>query len=303
MRASIERMLEGAIDYAGLFPPAKQSMEVAVSDYLRFVEGPESWIVSRFVCTASRLAEFEQVVSRMQPVPTIPLTVVGTSGHDLDTFESTLETDAQAMTKFEEMLGDRCPIEAFEIRTPSAADLATVIEDLSGFDEIDGFVEVPLDEHLEESLAQIAESEWLGAKARVGGLTPEAFPSAPVLATFLQLCLHLDVHFKLTAGLHHPLHHFDKAIGTPMHGFLNVFAATALAMEHDLARADIERVLNEESAAEFKFTADSLEWREHRASLECLQDMRGLFVGYGSCSVDDPLNGLAKHGFVGAMAR
>lgn len=303
MRASIERMLDGAIDYAGLFPPAKQSMEVAVRDYLRFVDGPEAWIVSRFVCSASRLAEFEQVVSRLQPAPSIPMTVVGTGGPDLDAFESALEADAGAMTKFEEMLGDACPIEAFEIRTPSAEDLPTVIEDLGGFDEIDVFVEVPLGDAIPESLAQIAESEWLGAKARTGGLTPDAFPAPSALAAFLQSCLHLDVPFKLTAGLHHPLHHFDREIGTPMHGFLNAFAATALAMEHDLSKSDIERVLGEESGDALRFTPDAVEWGEYRVGLEGLDDMRALLVGFGSCSVTDPLKGLKKLGLMGAGAR
>lgn len=294
MRAAIERMLDGAIDYAGLFPPASQSMEAAVRDYLRFVNGPESWIVSRFVCPAGRLAEFEQVVTRLQPVPTIQLAVVGTSGQDLDAFETALEGDAQAMTKFEEMLGDACPIEAFEIRTPTTADLPTVIEDLSGFDEIECYVEVPLDEEVAESLAQIAESEWLGAKARTGGLTAEAFPTSAALAAFIQACLHLDVPFKFTAGLHHPLRGRDKATGATAHGFLNTFAATALAMEHALSRTDIERVLDEESSEVFCFTDEALEWRDHRVSIEGLDDMRGLLAGFGSCSVSEPIELLSK---------
>ncbi|MCB8931977.1 MAG: hypothetical protein H6534_00915 [Chthonomonadaceae bacterium] len=303
MRASIERMLEGSIDYAGLFPPAKLPMDASVRNYLRFVHGAESWIVGRFVCPASRLMEFEQVVSREQPPPSIPLAVIGTGGKDLDAFEDGLALDAEAMTRFEESLGDRCPIEAFEVRTPSFDDLETVIEDLQGFDEIDVFVEVPLGEGLADGLAAIAESDWLGAKARTGGLEAAAFPSADLLADFLQSCRQLDVPMKLTAGLHEPLRHRDKATGGDAHGFLNVFAALALAEANELSRQDVAAILVESSPNAFTFDAAGLGWGEFHADLEAITEMRSLLTGFGSCSIDEPLQGLERLGLLKGVAR
>lgn len=303
MRASIERLLEGSIDYAGLFPPAKLPMDASVRNYLRFVRGAESWIVGRFVCPASRLMEFERIVAREQPPPSIPLTVIGTGGEDLDAFEDGLAQDAEAMTRFEESLGDLCPIEAFEVRCPSYDDLETVIDDLQGFDEIDAYVELPLTDGLADGLAAIAESDWLGAKARTGGLVPDAFPSAARLADFLQSCRQLDVPMKLTAGLHEPLPHRDRATGAEAHGFLNVFAALALAEANELSRQDLEAILLESSARAFVFDATGLGWGEFRADLEAITEMRSLLTGFGSCSIDEPLEGLGKLGLLKGVAR
>ncbi|HEX7152117.1 MAG TPA: hypothetical protein VF618_11580 [Thermoanaerobaculia bacterium] len=60
-------LLEGLIDYAGLFPPAKLPMEEAVRTYERHRESERSWALGKFVVPAARTHE----------VPTnIPLSVL-----------------------------------------------------------------------------------------------------------------------------------------------------------------------------------------------------------------------------------
>ena len=56
--SSIGVLLAGAIDYAGLFPPSAVSMEDAVANYAAYRRGEYSWMLGRFVVTASRLNEF-----------------------------------------------------------------------------------------------------------------------------------------------------------------------------------------------------------------------------------------------------
>lgn len=296
-------MLEGSIDYAGLFPPAKLPMDASVRNYLRFVQGAESWIMGRFVCPTSRLMEFEQIVSREQPPPSIPLTVVGVGGADLDAFEDGLAADAEAMTRFEESLGDHCPIEAFEVRCPSLDVLETVIDDLQGFDEIDAFVELPWEEGLADGLAMIAESDWLGAKARTGGADASAYPTAEQLAEFLQSCRQLEVPMKLTAGLHQPLNHLDRKLNVESHGFLNVFAALALAEANELSRHDMVEILREREPRAFVFDANAVAWKDHLADLEAISEARTLLVGFGSCSIDEPLEGLERLGLLQGAVR
>ena len=303
MRGSLERMLEGAIDYAGLFPPAKLDMAAAVKEYIRCVEGSPNWIVSRFICPVTRLREFEVVVARMRPASPIPISVVLSGGTDIETFEAALEKDALELNRFQESVGEAFPIDAFELKAPSLDVVETIVDDLTGFDEVEGYLELPLEEGLTDALAKIAESEWLGAKARTGGLDVAAYPSADRLAEFIQGCLHSDISFKVTAGLHHPMRHMDAGLGVPMHGFINVFAASVLGLAHDLSKAEIADILLCETAESFVFGDERMEWNGLYASLEEIEDARSLLVAYGSCSVKEPLDGLAALGWMGGKTR
>ena len=52
-----DALLAGAIDYAGLFPPAALDMAGAVSEYASYVRSGDRWALGRFVVAASRLEE------------------------------------------------------------------------------------------------------------------------------------------------------------------------------------------------------------------------------------------------------
>jgi hypothetical protein len=42
-RPPVRALLEGLIDYAGLFPPAKLDMRPAVENYAAYLAGPDAW--------------------------------------------------------------------------------------------------------------------------------------------------------------------------------------------------------------------------------------------------------------------
>lgn len=63
-RAALERL----IDHAALFPPASMSTTDALAEDARVRNGPEGWLVGRFVVPASRLAELGEAA--------LPLSVV-----------------------------------------------------------------------------------------------------------------------------------------------------------------------------------------------------------------------------------
>src|SRR5262245_43732505 len=52
MSASLRALLTGAIDYAGMFPPAKLPLEEAFRNYLQYRESPDAWMLGRFICPA-----------------------------------------------------------------------------------------------------------------------------------------------------------------------------------------------------------------------------------------------------------
>lgn len=49
----LRTLLIHAVDYAGLFPPAKLDMETAVRNYASYQEGEHSWALGRFIVPVS----------------------------------------------------------------------------------------------------------------------------------------------------------------------------------------------------------------------------------------------------------
>ena len=86
MSRALNTLLDNVIDYAGLFPPAKLDMEAAVSEYLELLNSPESWLVSRFVCTAARLTELADELEAQKAEIGFGISVIGTGGEDANSF-------------------------------------------------------------------------------------------------------------------------------------------------------------------------------------------------------------------------
>lgn len=286
MAAKLRALLGGIIDYAGLFPPARLPMKEAVAAFFAYRDGPEAWIMNRFLCPAGRLSELSDVLGEKE----LAVGVIGTGREDYSTFQDGLEADARAMTSFEDRHGDACPIETYETRFPGGAEFGRVANDLRGFDRAEVYLELPWGEPQSGQLAELAELEWLGAKARTGGLAPEAFPGTEALAGFLKDAQDLEVPFKLTAGLHQPLRYFDQADQSWHHGFVNVLAALNLNATEDLSRAELAEVLDGQAFDSRWFEAVD-------------PGLRDLFRGFGSCSIDEPLEGLAKLGIAEEVPR
>jgi len=63
MKTSLRVLLEGLIDYAGLFPPAALSMQDAVRNYARYRAGEHAWALGRFVVPLERVGEVPEEFS------------------------------------------------------------------------------------------------------------------------------------------------------------------------------------------------------------------------------------------------
>ena len=237
MSRALNTLLEGVIDYAGLFPPTGLSMEDAVAEYLRLLNGPESWLVNRFVCPAKRLDELADELENQKAEIGFGIAVIGSGGADAAAFSKGVLQDTSDFAQFINRTEDICAIEAYEVRAPDM-ELKAAMRSLGPFRELDVFIELPWGESMHDSLHHIAETDWIGAKARTGGLEPAAFPSPEKLAGVIQECLNLNVTLKLTAGMHHPIRHLDPKLTCMVHGFLNVLVAAALADENELSKKE-----------------------------------------------------------------
>ncbi|MBI5706059.1 MAG: hypothetical protein HZC36_03605 [Armatimonadetes bacterium] len=292
MPTGLRSALQGIIDYAGLFPPAKLPMDAAVASYQRHKSGPEAWIVSRFVCPVHRLAELGNALKGSAAAP-VPLTVVGSAGGS-GTVRALMAADAKAMMAFDESFGDWGEIESYELKLSSAEIQAGALSDLQAFEAIEVYVELGWTDDFPESLARLAGEDWLRAKARTGGTDSSAFPSSKVLSEFLKHCVDLDLEFKLTAGLHHAFRHWDEALSISHHGFLNVLAACALHEANDLSHGEIAVVLDEGTFGALKCGPEGFAFEDLRASWDDVRRARELFTSFGSCSVEEPLESLKQ---------
>jgi hypothetical protein len=152
------------------------------------------------------------------------------------------------------------------------------------------YCEVPLAWGLMSALDTIAALRAEGlptaAKFRTGGLAAELFPTPVELAAVICACRDRDLPFKLTAGLHHAVRHTDAETGLVHHGFLNILVAV-LAAADGAEPADLAGLLAATEAAPLADLA--------RAALE---RPRPLWVGFGSCSVTDPVTDLTTLGLL-----
>lgn len=288
----LPELLEGIIDYAGLFPPAKLSMPEAVRAYLRYTDGKPAWIVDKFLCPAGRLQELARELEG-KDVEGLPVGVIATTSSDYETFMDALEEDAKSMTWFQEY----ADIVSYEAKLPAGVEVETAANDLRGFDSVDVFLELPWGPEQGDQISAVAGSDWLGAKARTGGLTAADFPSSESLAGFLKEVQDLNVPFKLTAGLHEPIRHLDEGSGAWHHGFLNVLTALAMNEDYDLSRSEMAEILD---ATKLEFPDGSIRWAGETAEGEGVRDV---FCGFGSCSIEEPLAGLSRLGISGEAAR
>lgn len=271
---AVQTALRAFIDYAGLFPPAKLPLAQALAEYSAARAGPHAWMLGRFIVPASLLEHSPEAFA-------VPLSAI-------------VERDRAAFAAVAALRERGGRIEAIEI--PPASTPSPVGKPLSaaGLSGLPTFVEIPpAQQHrgeVAEAMNELAR-DGLGAKLRCGGTTREAFPSVEEVALFIDAAVGARVPFKATAGLHHPVRHVDAATGFPMHGFLNLLAAAALAQRVDAQT--IERIVAEEDPSAFVFDDTSFAWRGERIGVDDLARARRVaFVSYGSCSFAEPIDDL-----------
>ena len=112
MERSTRALLEHLVDYAGLFPPARLAMKDAAHGYAEHRRCEQSWMLSRFICPASRLSELAEHIDVLAPDgdSPIPLSLLGRGGDDAEAFLAGLADDFGAAQAFIEQAGDRVQV-------------------------------------------------------------------------------------------------------------------------------------------------------------------------------------------------
>jgi hypothetical protein len=278
----VPRLLAGLVDDAAVFPPGSATLPDAIAAHRRHRDSWYADLVGPLLVPASTVTAGE-LDPLVDPAEGLVVGLVGDTGvGGLPLALSALAAAGVTARQVEVAVAKRG-----EDPQPGLAELLR----LAGREGLPAvYAELPLTFGLMAALDTVAAARADGlpvaAKFRTGGLAAELFPTPVELAAVICACRDREVPFKLTAGLHHAARHRDPETGFTHHGFANVLAATLAAVDG----ADVDDV------AVLLATTDLVPLLE-RARAAGAAD-RPLWVGFGSCSVEEPLTDLIRLGLV-----
>ncbi|HKI32340.1 MAG TPA: hypothetical protein VKA46_10765 [Gemmataceae bacterium] len=315
MLPSVRAFLSGIIDYAGLFPPAKLPLDQAIRNYAEYRAGSDAWMLGRFVVPVARLAELEAHAGLFQQGAPWVFSALGQGGDTLAEFVAGLDADLDAITAFQERHGERVVVDVIELRLPRWEKQTWTFWDLA--EATGSFVTSPFLPGLTPVFERPLSPDWrssilsainfadqmrpTGFKLRCGGLEASAIPSPEQVALAIYYAIDCGVPLKFTAGLHHPIRHFNSGVQAKMHGFLNVFGAAVLARVRAfrLAEDQLREIIEDEDAAHFAFDETGFRWKQYHVPTDTIVTARRWFVlSFGSCSFDEPRDDLRAMGIL-----
>ncbi|KAF0824654.1 hypothetical protein V7200_17000 [Cytobacillus firmus] len=291
---AVSHFMTELIDYAGLFPPAALPLPDAIKNYHSYIYDSDSWMLGPFVIPASKLKNLDSYRAQFNHKYPLRLSVILT---DLDHVESDLKT----LEHFLEVYQTAGTIEALEVPLSFTLDsqffrklneqsisLRIFCEVAGAFDQLAASLDT-IQQMNQES------SKQFGVKMRMGGLTPNLFPQAEKAAFVIHESNKRALELKFTAGLHHPIRQYRDEVKTYMHGFVNVFTASIMAYSLSIEKEYIQAILLDEQPDNFKFTTNTLSWRNLTVRSSEISEARSFFAAsYGCCSFDEPRNELGE---------
>ena len=306
----------GLIDYAGLFPPAELSLPDAIDNYCRYRGDADAWMLARFIIPVSQLSALTDYIDATGDDcfgSGAVYAIVGQGGQDGPSFLKRVEQDIQTVKQFRAQHGISAVLDVYEARLPGSVDAIKPVvgraSDLLLAEGLRPFFEVPTGEDW-PGRADVAidairvhnnlqtTSHAIGFKLRCGGLDVSKFPDADRVSGTIVACRNAGVPLKATAGLHHPIRHYNDALETREHGFINVFGAGILTNLHGLEPQKVVEIIEEEAAG-FSFSDEAFSWNELSASVEDITRIRQqCLISYGSCSFDEPREDLVALGWL-----
>ncbi|MDG4806586.1 hypothetical protein O7634_07430 [Micromonospora sp. WMMD1120] len=283
MSTQVPALLDGLVDDAAVFPPGSAALSDALTAHRRHRAAWYADLVGPLLLPASTVTAGE-LTGLVDPDAGLVIGLIGDTGIGKLPFAlSFLAPDGVTARQVEVAVAKRG-----EDPLPGIAELLRLTDELPGVETV--YAELPLTFGLMGALDALAAARAAGtpiaAKFRTGGLAAELFPTPAELAAVICACRDRNLPFKLTAGLHQAVRHLDPETGFTHHGYANVLAATVAAAD----------------GAGVGTVAELLTVVDPRPLLaratERLDTPRPLWVGFGSCSILEPLTDLIRLGLV-----
>jgi len=318
---SFNNFMKRLIDYAGMFPPANLDLYNAFTNYMNYLNSNDEWMMDKFICSIKSFKIFKDHDSDLSKVlhdfksdRWVSFSLLLTGGNSSKEFLKTLDKDLKLIKDFVNSHSEIIITDYFEAKFPddvsgknnsnSCKKFLKECFEIINENEMFGckfFFELPINENYEFVFDKLAYTMGelggrnAGFKLRTGGETPKLFPAPEQVAFALKACNDNKLQFKATAGLHHPIRHYNNSVSAKMHGFLNVFGAGILAYANTLSLKEINEIVNDENFESFNFTEEEFRWNDISANSDLISKARNEFVlSFGSCSFDEPRDDLKK---------
>jgi hypothetical protein len=301
---SLTLFLDKLIDYAGLFPPAQLEIGPSLKNYAEYTQSIDGWMTSQFIIPVSRLHEIPvdlmETFSKKHPLA-------------LSLISGGITNEIDIVDHFFETYPEKVIFSGHESRI---SNLSTFTQDLLDVHQLcnnqifafNSFYEVgPSDNwsnEMNEAVSKISafNTEYkanAGFKLRCGGVEAQMFPAAKNIAHTILACRNANLSMKFTAGLHHPVRHYNESVKTKMYGFFNIFIGGMVAHKYNLELDALIEILVDENPDNFTFDGNGLNWKDYFISNSEIQTYRDKsFISYGSCSFNEPRADLQKLGLL-----
>jgi len=299
MTKSAKALLSGIIDYAGFFPPAKLDYNTALNNYCNYRESSFSWILSRFISPTKKFEELRSYINN-NSIDTIKIVSILRPADSYVKYISQLSSEYELISS----LPNKVDVDFIETTLPNNIEpldysgLVTAIkETFDNYNYNKLFIESRIINYEDIDVNNYVNG--IGIKIRCGGPVLESVPSLESLAHTISYVASNNIPIKFTAGLHHPIRHFDPILSGMVHGFINVFVASLIAYDNINNHDMIINVLMDEDPSNFIFNDSSLSYRDISISLERIEEIRSMFLySFGTCSFDDPIDDLTSLGII-----
>jgi hypothetical protein len=262
MSDALHALIEGLIDYAGLFPPAALEMPAAVHNYEKYLEGEYAWALGRFIVPAARLGEVDT---------SFKVSVLGVPPRW---------------------------VESCEIKIDHAPQAAAV---LAGAPQgVTTYFEIPVNED-PKPLAGMGVRAKIRTGGLTPDAFPSCADLAHFLQACATANVPFKATAGLHHPVRsmHKLTYEADSPSAMMHGFVNVFLAAALLWHRGNTEADARATLEETSPDAFRFDEKCVSWRDHSLTSAQLRAARRKFaISFGSCSFEEPIKELKDLGWL-----
>src|SRR5262249_52657750 len=157
---SLRILIEGLIDYAGLFPPAALDMPTAARKYAEYRGSEYRWALGRFVVPVAKLDEFEKAAEGIllsvarERGEFWGLTALGGGDHSSD-LNRVAEFNQKHATS--DSSAGAAIIDAIEIKAAQPADIENAMKPTPA--KLTPYFEIPISDDPTELIKSIAETE------------------------------------------------------------------------------------------------------------------------------------------------
>ncbi|WP_136808872.1 hypothetical protein [Desulfosediminicola flagellatus] len=295
MKKSLHAFLTGLIDYAGFFPPAQLNLETSLNNFGLYLSQDYGWMLSRCILPCNELEniqkdyDFRYSVIVSSAVTAEEIESLSKFSKNITMIEVSIADSDRNSAQYTEMLAHIIS----RLELANLSNIRLFIEANQIAPVVDAIVQYNCSQTGSGSISAI------GYKLRCGGTTSKAFPAVERVAEVITTCSTRKIPFKFTGGLHQPLRYYHPEMAIMQHGFINVFGASLLYAANRLPEDQIIECLEDEDATNIHFTDEQFSWKSYTLSTSEIDTLReNRIVSFGSCSFEEPLEGLAGLGLL-----